>query len=93
MTKQEKLESLRNRRTRYEIIAQRGQESVVVGFTARKSRIGILNRMRANAQAWIDQLGIGPDDIMTFNRRGLQVSGWDIRFSGRTERDTIISNG
>jgi hypothetical protein len=87
----EKLERLRRFHTRYEISATRGAERVLVGYTMRKGRRGLYSMCEHNAEAF-DKF-FGKD--FRWNKRaadGLTTdSGWLVNFSGRTQRDCILS--
>lgn len=75
--------------TRYEIAATHPDgRRIVVGFTARKSRHGLLVIMRRRGAYLIEALMIGEADIITFHtkpRVHARVAGWSVGFTGRTE--------
>lgn len=82
------------RATRYEVLATKGAEQFIVGFTPRVSRMGLLRVMQGVGDFLIVQCGIGAADEITFGfNHGskplayAEVSGWRIGFTGRTERD------
>jgi hypothetical protein len=81
--------------TRYEIVAEKNGERVLVGYTARHSRPGLLAMARQNGQKLIDHFGIDENQLLVFVRK---AAGWEadigdlhIRFSGRTQREAIGS--
>lgn len=90
MTKLEQLARLQNRPTRYEIAATKGERRILVGYTARKSRHGILAMLRQRGAEMIERLEIGESDLLTTDKGALLVSGWRIAFTGRTQRDCIM---
>lgn len=79
------------RATRYEITATHpALPPVVIGFTARKSRYGLLGIMQARGDELIALCNVGAEDGIVFSCRPkihARVNGWTIGFSGRTERD------
>lgn len=97
MTKMERLESIARRSTRYEVVAERGDERLLIGYTIHPSRSGILAAVRRNPQQVITRLAIGPDDVCTWRGKGRfghvmdMGNGWQIKLSSRTERDAIIA--
>lgn len=85
------LTALHNRATRYEIVADNGDRRIHIGFTARRSKHGILKFLQVRGQYWLDLLQIGPDD-KTFSRgSGFTMGPWLIHFSGRTQRESILA--
>lgn len=90
-----KLARLKNRRTRYEIIATKGDAKVLVGYSARTGRRGLLSMLQQNGEAWTRFVGSNPKDcnisFRTPASAGADCEGWHIRFSGRTQRDSICS--
>jgi hypothetical protein len=104
MTKEEKLAQLHNRHTRYEVVVERRSgivrerhvdaQVILLGYTMRKSRQGLLEVCRRNGQQVIDVLGITADDHLIPAKKaadGFVIGGsWQVRFTGRTQRDAII---
>lgn len=93
-TYQEKRERLRNRPTRYELIAQKGDRRVLIAYCMRTGRHSILEAARKHGQALIDLMEM--DDNATLEwlqpaRLGAKIGDWSIRFSGRTQREAIGS--
>ena len=85
-----RLEEIKNLYTRYEVVlARQTGEKVLVGYTGRKSRKGLLNALRRHPDAVIEL--VGGENVATFTKEGLSFSsGWTAKFSGRTERDAIL---
>jgi hypothetical protein len=90
-----RLARLQNRPTRYEITATReGCDTLLIGYTPRVSRIGLLHVMQRQHVELIARLGIGDDDEIAWHTRPrvhATTSGWSIGFTGRTQRDAILS--
>ena len=73
--------------TRYEITMTTPSGSVVLGYTACRTRSALVNLMRANKEAVLSALGDGNDfgwDTKTFGFANPQ--GFRVGFSGNTER-------
>lgn len=88
-----KLARLKNHHTRYEITATKDGRAVLVGYTARTGRRGLLSMLQANGEAW-GRFVRNPKCNITFRRpasAGADCAGWHIRFSGRTQREAILS--
>jgi hypothetical protein len=98
MTTTEKLESLRNRPTRYELIAERGETKVLIAYCMRTGRHSLLEACRKHGQKLIDFMGITGEDLLVFLRPaklgahiGPADNPWWIKFSGRTQREAVTS--
>ena len=95
MTTTEKLAAIKNHPTRYEIVAEHAEgKRYLVGYTARKSRYGLLRAMQNVGNALIEQCQIGESDKISWHTRPHPhcfTSGWCIGFTGRTQRDTILT--
>lgn len=90
---QEKLARIKNRTTKYELVATNkttGQK-VLVGYT-QKGRPGLLNMLRKNAEEAVALLAGGVDRIDFAKKAsdGATMGDWLINFSGRTQREAII---
>lgn len=86
-----KLARLQNHHTRYEIVATNGPDKILVGYSARKGRRGLLGMVRLHAEAWMSFTG---DNGLNFAKRaadGAMMGKWKINFSGRTQRDAILA--
>ena len=89
-----RLESLRNRSTCYELAAIRGEERVLIAYCLQHSRDGALRACRNRGQQIIDALKISGTDMLVAGKKasdGFAIGEWQVRFTGRTERDAIIS--
>ena len=78
--------------TRYEIIAYHAAtgRKLLVGYTPRLSRPGLIAAMRNVGDSLIEKLPILEADEMAFGtqpRPHATIPGWWIGFSGRTQRD------
>lgn len=77
--------------TRYEITATHPDgRCLLIGYTARKSRFGLLNLMRQHSGKIIQTLNIGEHDMVHFAtkpRVHCTMGEWTIGFTGRTQRD------
>ena len=84
-----KLSRIKNYSTRYEMVATNATtgESVLVCYTPRNNRRGMLDAIRNRAEA-IKTLA--NTDAATVGRIQVVVGDWTIRFSGRTQREAII---
>lgn len=76
--------------TRHEITLSNGTDAYLVAYTARRSQAGltacVFDAERAPAIARIT----GATDA-TKTKTGWALGGWTIQFSGRTQRDAIMS--
>ena len=91
MTTTQKLERLKNRSTAYELVATDGDRSVLICYTARKSFAGILQATLDRGDLLSD--ATGAIDI-TWNKASKSIvtdNGWQIKLSGRTQRDAICN--
>src|SRR5688572_17925293 len=78
--------------TRYEILATHpdGRRFLVAYAGGSPSRSRLLCVMRERGEALIAKLGIGDEDVMTFDtkpRPRAMTSGWTIAYTGRTQRE------
>lgn len=90
----EKLSALQNYRTRYEIVAECGNKRLLIGYSPRVSRCGLLAAMQNVGPAIIQHLAIGDGDTISWHtkpRIHCLTSGWLIGFTGRTQRDAILA--
>lgn len=90
MTTTEKLERLHNRGTSYELACTMADgRKCLAGYT-RQSKMGILSMLRKNGEEWAKRI---PENAMIdFDKGGksAKIGPFDVRFSGRTQRDAII---
>lgn len=89
----ERLARLKNYATRYEIRGTNTEtgQTVLIGYTAQKSRAGILAMCRKNGAEIVARLR---GDSLEFGKRaadGATLGHWRIGFSGRTQREAIIA--
>jgi hypothetical protein len=85
----EKLESLRNFGTRYELVLERGAERFRLCYTGRKNRRGMIDaifRLGAELGAFT-----GQKEVRFGKGATAQLGDWAVRFSGRTQREAIIA--
>lgn len=92
----QRLEGLRNRSTRYEVIAEYAGGSWLVGYTARTGKGGLMAVVRRNDCELIERLEVGEESTCSVSggRLGARLDmshGAVVRFSGRTQREAIIS--
>ena len=77
--------------TRYEILATKpGQPTYLIGYTPRLSKPGLFAAIRAQAPAIIARLGIPENECFGLRRKPRMcatASGWEIGFTGRTQRE------
>lgn len=91
MTTQQKLDRLKNYRTRYELAASHPDgRKVLIRYTARKGRRGLLDALTMDAARVCKVLG--SDDIHWAKRAadGGTMGDWTVKFSGRTQREAIL---
>ena len=91
MTTTEKLERLRNRGTQYELSCTMPNGTTCLVGYSRPSKMGILSMIRKNGKAWAAR--ISENDRIEFDSdgRSAKVGPFDIRFSGRTQREAICA--
>lgn len=79
--------------TRYEVAATHPElPTVVVGFTRRQSKAGLLAVMRSRGGEIIEHCQIGETDEIEFKtkpRPHARAGLWKIGFTGRTEREAL----
>jgi len=91
LTTQQKLDRLKNYRTRYELIASHPDgRKLLIRYTARQGRRGLLDALTMDA-ARVCQV-LGADDIHWGKRAadGGHMGEWTVKFSGRTQREAIL---
>jgi hypothetical protein len=90
-----KLERCRNYATRYEITARHPDgRAFLVCYTPRVSRPGLLKAIQHVGRHILEKLTVGENDVMTWHTKPhvhCRTSGWEIGFTGRTQRDAIMS--
>lgn len=82
-----KLEAIKNRATRYELVLERGAERFRLCYTSRKNRRGMIDAIFRNGK----ELGAfsGSQDVRFGHGATAQLGDWAVRFSGRTQREAI----
>ena len=93
MTKEQKLARIHNRATAYEVVAVRGDEQILIGYTTQHSRSGLLGMCRKNGERVIARLMLSTDSMLVPGKKasdGFALGDWQVRFSGRTQREAII---
>lgn len=77
--------------TRYEIAAKHSDgRTLLVAYSPRLSRIGLLKAMQGVGQQLIDRLATGEHDEIKFTaspRAHAETAGWWVGFTGRTQHD------
>ena len=91
-----KLEAIQRRATRYELAAIHGDGTtrVLIGYTSRQSRSGIMAKCRQHGELVCKLTCPTGEEIMSWPKpasSGMRIgSDWSIRFTGRTQRDAIL---
>jgi hypothetical protein len=94
MTTMEKLKRLHRGPTRYELIAECGENRVLIAYSMRTGRHSLLTACQKHGQALIAMIGMDDNARIEFLKpasRGAKIGDWSIRFSGRTQREAIQS--
>lgn len=93
LTTQQKLESIHNRATRYELAAIMGERRVLIAYTGRRSRHGLLEACRKRGPQVVALTCPSGEELLNFDKKasnGATIGQWAIRFTGRTQRDAIM---
>lgn len=93
MTTVEKLEQLKYRSTKYEIVATDGNRTVFVMYSQKSGR-AILDGIRANDFKRLYMLAktTGTDaNAWEYQKGGIACGKWTIKPSGRTQREAVCS--
>ena len=87
----ERLERLKYRVTLYELVVTSPDRPTMLAGYGRHGQSGMLSLLRKNGEAWSKH--IVDNDPVTFAKggRSCQFGKLEFRFSGRTEREAIIS--
>lgn len=90
-TKSERLASLKNSSTLYELAIVRGAERYRVCYSARKSRDGMFDAVTSDGRAELLVAFTGSEDIKFAKRAadGGTMGEWSVIWTGRTERQAI----
>jgi hypothetical protein len=73
--------------TTYEVVMTNGKETFLIGFTARKSRVGLRNLIIGTAVGKRVATFLTDEDEITFGVHAITFLDWTIKFSGYTEKD------
>jgi hypothetical protein len=89
-TKEQKLEDLYRRSTKYELVACYPDGQIVLAGYCSHGKNNILSMLRKNGEQWANR--IKADDMVTFAKDGqsAQLGKYKVYFSGRTQRKAII---
>lgn len=85
---------LRHHATRYELAAVHPDgRKILIAYTRQKSRNGIWNAVTEDhrMQKIIALVGAADCEFLKPATAGLQMSEWTIKFTGRTQRDALLS--
>ena len=74
--------------TAYEVIMTNGTETFLVGYTQRKSRVGLRNLILGTAVGKRIATFLSDEDEITFGAHAITFLDWTIKFSGYTEKDS-----
>ncbi len=98
MTVYENLQRLHRQPTRYELIAERGDQRILIAYSMRTGRHSMMESVRKHGQALIDFMGITDKHLLVFLKPaklgahiGPAENPWTIRFTGRTQREAVQS--
>lgn len=94
MTTQEKLARIHNRATCYELALINGDRRILICYSMRQGRHTILEACRKHGQAIVDLTCPHGEQNMVFLKPaslGATIGDWWIRFTGRTQREAIIT--
>ena len=87
-----KLTRIQMYRTRYELAAIHPDgRRMLVGYTEKRSRAGLLGMVRQRGAKFTDATGA---DSITFGKRatdGATAGDWIVAFTGRTQREAYIA--
>ena len=92
MTTLERLERLQGGPTRYELIAECGEQRILIKYCMRRSRSTLFSAIQKHGPALIALTGMTDDAYVEFLKpasKGAKIGDWSIRFSGRTQREAI----
>ena len=93
MTVQEQLARLHRRATKYEVIlVHRDHPSILVLYTGRKSKQGLLDALRRHGEHVVKLIGLSEECRVQGRSQELHFdNGWICKFSGRTQREAIVN--
>ena len=94
-TKEARLDRIKNRPTKYELVATNGVRRVLVCYAHRTGRRGLWDAICSSESRCKAVIALTGEENISFAKRaadGAVMGGWTIRFSGRTQRDAIMTN-
>lgn len=91
-TLQDRLARLKNYSTRYELLAIHRDYKVLLCYTSRRTRAGVVDAIRNRGAELVALTG---SENFTFGKNatdGVRLGEWTIKFTGRTQRECIIQD-
>lgn len=91
-TLEKKLAGLKHYVTRYELVAENGASRVLIGYSSRKSRHGIVSmlRQRLTDKTFYRLFTTNEMHVRRVASHGVDIGDYLVRFTGRTEREAMI---
>lgn len=91
-----KVPALVNYGTKYEVTVSNDRETYLVGYTARKSRRGLVDAIQRRGQDMLAVLALSDDARFEFTKTS-QIEArlgdwWVVRFTGRTQKDALCTH-
>ena len=93
-TQLQRLARLHNRQTLYEVAAIKGDRKVLIAYAGRRSLAGLVACFRSRTEKIVRGLDIPEYELPCYIGKasdGILFFGWQICFTGRTERECIMS--
>jgi hypothetical protein len=90
-TIEKRLERIKNYATRYEMAATKGDRSVLVCYASNRSRQAMHKYIQNRAEQLIKLTGATTMEFGSRVADGCMMGEWSIRFTGRTQRECILS--
>lgn len=90
-TTAERLERLKYYATRYELAAINGDTRILLVYSYGRGRRAILESARKHGEKLVALTGRQSIDFAKRASDGATMGDWQIRFTGRTQRDAICS--
>jgi hypothetical protein len=85
-----RLEQIKNRATRYELVLRKAGHELRLAYTRRKNRAGMLDMIWRNSAELVSFTG-AQEFKLGADKRSAIMGEWLVAFSGRTERDAILA--
>lgn len=73
--------------TAYEVVMTNGTETFLIGYTARKSRVGLRNLILGTEVGKRVATFLTDEDEISFGVHAVTFLDWSIKFSGYTAKD------